>query len=137
MTSEAFQRVHGETHGTIPERLYYAAFPASALAALTAELQKRGLPGLTAPDDPLAPRPAPDDSISAVVDVSAWYPRKLAALQAHVTQTFEMVAWMPEDVLPVFLSTESFQRPFPPWTPGDPAEGDLFGSFRDGDGSFR
>jgi len=137
MTSEAFQRVHGETGGAFPERLYYAAFPASALTALTEELQKRGLQGLTAPDDPLAPRPAPDDSIATVVDVSAWYARKLAALQAHVTQTFEMVAWMPEDVLPAFLSMESFQRPFPAWTPGAPAEGDLFGSFRDGDGSLR
>ena len=137
MTSEAFQRVRGETNGEFPQRLYYAAIPASALGALTEELQKRGLPGLTAPDDPLAPRPAPDDSIAAVVDVSPWYERKLAALQAHLTQTFEMVAWMPPDVLPVFLSTESFQRPFPAWTPDEPPEGDLFAAFRDGDGGRR
>ena len=137
MTSDAFERVRGETDGAFPQRLYYAAISASALAALTAELEKRGLPGLTAPDDPLAPRAAPDDSIATVVDVSPWYERKLAALQAHVTQTFEMVAWMPPDVLPAFLSTESFQRPFPAWTPGEPSEGDLFAAFRDGDGGLR
>lgn len=137
MTSEAFQRVNNETGGAFPQRLYYAAISASALGALTDELQKRGLPGLTAPDDPLAPRPAPDESIATVVDVSPWYERKLAALQAHLTQTFEMVAWMPPDVLPVFLSTESFQRPFPGWTASEPPEGDLFAAFRDGEGVLR
>lgn len=134
MTSEAFARVRDESGGAYPERLYFAAISASALGALTAELQKRGLPGLTATDDPLAVRPAPDDSIATVVDVSPWYERKLAALQAHLTQTFEMVAWMPPDVLPVFLSTESFQRPFPAWSPDELPEGDLFASFRNEDG---
>lgn len=136
MTSDAFERVRAETGGAYPERLYYAAFPASALEAFTAELQKRGLPGLTAPDDPLAPRPAPDDTIAAVVDVSPWFQRKLAALRAHETQTFEMVGWMPEDVLPVFLGTEAFQRPFPARAGGELAETDLFAAFRNADGSL-
>lgn len=136
MTSDAFERVRGESGGSFPARLYYAAIPASALEAFTAELQRRGLGGLTAPDDPLALRPAPDDSIAAVVDVSAWYEQKIAALRAHLTQTFEMVGWMPEDVMPVMLGTESFQRRFPSPVPGEAPEADLFAAFRNADGSL-
>ncbi|MGH2794256.1 MAG: PIG-L deacetylase family protein [Actinomycetota bacterium] len=135
MTSEAFERVRKES-GAYPERLYFAAIPSSALTAFTVELQKRGLQGLTAPDDPLAVRPAPDESIAAVVDVSAYFERKLSALRAHLTQTFEMVAWMPEDVLPAFLGTEAFQRPFPPYEDGSLPEGDLFAAYRNADGSL-
>lgn len=137
MASKAFDRVREETDGSYPQRLYYAAIPKSALDAFTRELEKRGLPGLTAPDDPLAPQPAADDSIAAVVDVSSWYGRKLAALRAHLTQTFEMVAWMPEDLMPLLLGTESFQRPFPAAAPGEPPEGDLFAAFRTRDGARR
>lgn len=133
MASDAFHRVREETGGAFPQRLYYSAIPRSALAAFTEELQKRGLPGLTQPDDPLAPRPAPDDTIAAIVDVTAWFTRKLTALRAHLTQTFEMVAWMPDDLLPVLLAAEAFQRPFPAFAPGDAPEGDLFAAFRSAD----
>jgi N-acetyl-1-D-myo-inositol-2-amino-2-deoxy-alpha-D-glucopyranoside deacetylase len=136
MTTDAFHHVRAETGGAYPQRLYYAAIPDSALKAFAAELERRGLPGITAPDDPLAPRPAPDDSIVAVIDVSPWFERKVAALRAHVTQTFEMVAWMPEDLLPLLLGTETFQRPFPEAMPGETPEGDLFGSFRGRDGNL-
>ncbi len=134
MTSDAFSRVRDESGGAFPARLYYAAFPESALDAFTGELTKRGLPGITAPDDPLAPQAAPDSSIAAVVDVTGQFGRKLAALRAHLTQTFEMVAWMPDDILPLFLGAEAFQRPFPPFTPGDPPESDLFEAFRTKEG---
>jgi N-acetyl-1-D-myo-inositol-2-amino-2-deoxy-alpha-D-glucopyranoside deacetylase len=136
MSSDAFHRVRKENGGTFPQRLYYSAIPDSALAAFTEELQKRGVPGLTQPDDPLAPRPAPDDTIAAIVDVTAWFTRKLTALRAHLTQTFEMVAWMPDDLLPVLLSIEAFQRPFPPFTAGDAVEDDLFAAFRVADGGI-
>jgi len=135
MTTEAFHQVRRESGGAYPQRLYYSAIPESALAAFSGELQRRGLPGITAPDDPLAPRPAPDSSIVAVVDVLRWFERKVAALRAHVTQTFEMVAWMPEDLLPVLLGSESFQRPFPEAASDEKPEGDLFGAFRGADGS--
>lgn len=136
MASDAFARVREQTGGEYPKRLYYAAIPDSALSAFTEELRKRGLPGLTAPDDPLAPQPASDASIAAVLDVKPWHQRKLAALRAHLTQTFEMVAWMPEDLIEVFLSTEAFQRPFPPSTPGEEPEADLFAAFRTADGGI-
>lgn len=129
MTSDAFSRVREESGGAFPQRLYYSAIPKSGLAEFTEELEKRGLPGLTSPDDPLAPQAAPDETIAAVVDVRAYFDRKLAALRAHLTQTFEMAAWMPEDLMRMFLGTEAFQRPFPPFTPGDEIETDLFGAF--------
>ena len=130
MASDAFHRVREESGGAFPQRLYYAAIPKSALAMFAQELQKRGLPGLTQPDDPLAPQPAPDDTIAASVDVTAWFTRKVGALRAHLTQTFEMVAWMPDDLLPILLSLEAFQRPFPPFEAGDALEEDLFAAFR-------
>lgn len=136
MASDAFHRVREETDGAFPKRLYYSAIPKSALTSFTEELAKRGLPGLTQPDDPLAPQPAPDDTIAATVDVTAWFQRKLSALRAHLTQTFEMVAWMPDDLLPLLLSVEAFQRPFPPFTAGDPPEDDLFAAFRVADGGI-
>ena len=136
MTSQAFHRAREESGGRYPQRLYYAAIPTNALTALTAELEKRGLPGLTAPDDPLAPQAAPDESIAAVIDASPWLHRKIAALRAHQTQTFELVAWMPEDVIPLLLGAEAFQRPFPEWMPGEPPEADLFAAFRTADGGI-
>jgi LmbE family N-acetylglucosaminyl deacetylase len=137
MASDAFHRVREATGGEYPQRLYYSAIPKSALEAFTQELQKRGLPGLTAADDPLAPQAAPDDSIAAVVDVTPWFERKVAALRAHVTQTFEMVAWMPDELLPLLLAAEAFQRPHPEFTPGDLPESDLMAAFRDAGGGVR
>jgi LmbE family N-acetylglucosaminyl deacetylase len=136
MTSDAFHRVREETGGAFPQRLYYAAIPKSALSAFTEELQNRGLRGLTAPDDPLAPQPAPDETIAAIVDVTAWFTRKVGALRAHLTQTFEMVAWMPDDILPVLLAAEAFQRPYPPFVAGDAIEDDLFAAFRVAEGGI-
>jgi N-acetyl-1-D-myo-inositol-2-amino-2-deoxy-alpha-D-glucopyranoside deacetylase len=136
MASDAFHRVRAESDGAFPERLYYSAIPESALIAFTAELEKRGLPGLGRPDDPLAPQPAADDTIAAVVDVTEHLERKIAALRAHLTQTFEMVAWMPEEVLPLLLGTEGFQRPFPAFVAGELPEGDLFAAYRTADGAI-
>jgi LmbE family N-acetylglucosaminyl deacetylase len=130
MATQAFHLVRAESKGRYPERLYYSAIPRSALDAFSAELERRGLPRFADPADPLAPQAAPDETIAAAVDVSQWLPRKTDALRAHLTQTFEMVAWMPEELLPVLLGTETFQRPFPPYEPGSPPEGDLFQAFR-------
>lgn len=129
MTTKAFHRAREESKEKYPQRLYYSAIPRSALDAFSAELERRGLPAFSAPDDPLAPQAAPDETIACAVDVSRWLPRKADALRAHLTQTFEMIAWMPEELLPLLLGTETFQRPFPPYTPGEPPEGDLFQAF--------
>jgi len=137
MTTDAFDLVRSETGGVYPERLYYSAVPKSALDAMGAELQRLGLPPFTQPDDPLAPRPAPDESIVCIVDVMPWVRRKADALRAHVTQSMEMASWMPEDVVHMFLGTETFQRPFPASAGGERPEADLFDAYRDGAGAIR
>lgn len=130
MTAGAFHRVREETQGAFPSRLYLAAVPESAMNAFTQELEARRLPPIASPDDPLAPVAAADHTIACVADVSKWMDRKAAALRAHHTQSAEMIAWMPEDLLARVLGMEAFQRPVPAWSPGDPVEDDLFAAFR-------
>lgn len=127
MTTEAFERVHAETGGEYPRRLYHSAMPASYLEALMGEAQRLGFSGtIVDPDDPLSPRPAPDDSIDCVVDVSDWVGRKVEALRAHATQSAEMIAWLPENTYQAVFGAEAFQRPFPKREPGEDVEHGLF-----------
>jgi len=135
MTTDAFHLVREETGGAHPARLYYSAVPKSALDALAAQLEQMGLPQFADPSDPLAPRPSPDDTIVCVVDVMPWVKRKSDALRAHLTQSMEMAAWMPEDLANLVLGTETFQRPFPEPSAGDPPENDLFAAYRDAAGA--
>jgi N-acetyl-1-D-myo-inositol-2-amino-2-deoxy-alpha-D-glucopyranoside deacetylase len=130
MATEAFHLVRAESGGEYPSRLYYGAIPESWMKTMLEEAERRGLPRIAEPDDPLAPQPAPDDSIACRVDVSRWVDRKAAALRAHRTQSFEMIQWLPEDLVPMVFGFEAFQRPFPEWKPGDAPEDDLFGGFR-------
>ena len=138
MTTDAFTLVRDGSAGAYPDRLYYSAVPKSALDALGAALEAKGLPQFADPNDPLAPRPAPDESIACMVSVaSPWLDRKADALRAHATQMMEMIAWMPPDLVNMFLGTEPFQRPFPPAPDGEKPESDLFEAFRDDAGAIR
>ena len=137
MTTDAFAKVREASGGAYPQRLYYSAVPASWLQTLADEAERRGLPQFAAPDDPLAPQAAPDDSMACVVDVTKWVDRKAAALRAHLTQSMEMISWLPEDLIPIVLGVEAFQRPFPKYSPGEPLEQDLFAALRPTDESLR
>ncbi len=137
MTTDAFHRVRASAGGAFPQRLYYAALPASWLEVLGSELERRGMPPFTRPDDPLAPQPAADDSIACIVDCTAWAGRKAGALRAHLTQSMEMIAWLPEEMIAPVLGPEAFQRPFPPRADDEPVEGDLFAALRSSDGRVR
>ena len=138
MTTDAFDLVREGSDGAYPERLYYSAVPKSALDALGAALEAAGLPQFADPNDPLAPRPAPDESIACMVNVTTpWLGRKVDALRAHATQMMEMIAWMPPDLANMFLGAEPFQRPFPPPADGEKPEADLFDAYRDEAGSVR
>jgi len=134
MTTDAFHRVRGATSGVHPQRLYYNAIPRSALEALGVEMERLGLAPFAAPDDPLAPQSSPDESIACVVDVTTWIERKAAALRAHATQSMELIAWLPEEMIPAMLGVEWFQRPFPERAPDEAMEDDLFAAFRTSDG---
>jgi N-acetyl-1-D-myo-inositol-2-amino-2-deoxy-alpha-D-glucopyranoside deacetylase len=133
MTTDAFERVRPE--GFL-QRLYYAALPESWLKTLSDELEKRGLPAFFKPGDPLAPQAAPDSSVACMVDGAAWAHRKADALRAHLTQSMEMISWMPEEMVEPVLGPEAFQRPYPPRADGEPIEDDLFAALRGADGKL-
>lgn len=134
MTTEAFERVRPD--GFL-RRFYYAALPESWVKTFADELERRGLPSFFKADDPLAPQAAPDDSIACVVDCARWAYRKADALRAHLTQSMELIAWMPEEMFEPVLGPEAFQRKFPPRAQGEPIEDDLFAALRGEDGKVR
>jgi LmbE family N-acetylglucosaminyl deacetylase len=137
MTTEAFHRARKENRDEFPDRLYHSAIPQSYMEAFAAAGEQLGLPNFFDPTDPLVPRAAPDDSIDCVLDVVPWVDRKAAALRAHLTQSMEMISWLPEDLYAVVLGTEAFQRPFPVRADDQAVEGDLFAAFRSPDGTLR
>jgi len=137
MTTDAFHLVRGESGGAYPRRLYHSAIPASFLDALARATEELGVPSFSDPNDPLAPRAAPDDSIACVVDVGRWVDRKAAALRAHLTQSNEMIAWLPENLYPIVFGNETFQRPYPERAPGEEVELEMFAALRAADGSLR
>lgn len=108
-----------------PRKLYLTAFPDAAMQAFVNLLQERGIKWIS-PDDPLYPQASPDQSVAAIVDVTPWIETKRTALKAHVTQSDEMVSWLPEDLFAFVFGAESFQRPYPPRAPGEAPEEDLF-----------
>jgi LmbE family N-acetylglucosaminyl deacetylase len=90
------------------DKLYFTAVPRSAVARLRATLAADG-PG---PVGGLGPEfGTPDEQITTRVDVSAFVPRKKAALTAHASQTSEFfLLRLPGDLLELALGTESFVR---------------------------
>ncbi|MGH2830218.1 MAG: PIG-L deacetylase family protein [Actinomycetota bacterium] len=106
----------------IVKRLYFAAVPTSMY-----ERWNEAAGGqVEDPDDPLAVRPVPDDTIACLVDIGELLKRKIEALWAHKTQSQEFVASQPADVVELALRLEAFQRIVPPHTIGEPVSADLF-----------
>lgn len=128
MTAQAFARVRDEGH---PKKFYLSAEPAASMKAWMMELDRRGIKWID-DDDPLFPKPAPDQSIACIVDVSAWIASKVAALRAHRTQADQFIDLLPEDLHVMVLGAEAFQRVHPPRAPGEIAERDLFAGLREG-----
>jgi len=136
MTTEAFHRARTESGGEYPERMYYSVIPQSFMDTFTKVGEELGLPNFFDPNDPLVPRPAPDSSVDCLLDVVPWVNRKADALRAHLTQSMEMISWLPQDLYAAALGIEAFQRPFPAREDGEPVENDLFAAFRVGDGKL-
>jgi LmbE family N-acetylglucosaminyl deacetylase len=128
MTTAAFERVRAD--GAV-RKLYYSAVPESAWKMMRslADDHEVAASGLD-PEDPFAVRPAPDDTIACAVDVSAWADRVADALRAHRTQSDEFIGSVPPEVARAVLSTQFYQRPFPPRVPGARMEEDLFAGLR-------
>lgn len=107
----------------IPAKLYYTAVPRSGFQQLRDRLQASGVDvgDFELPED----FGTPEELITTVVDVSSYIERKLAALNAHASQTENFfLARLPDDVVNIVLSTEYFSlRSAPPGTKG---EADLF-----------
>jgi LmbE family N-acetylglucosaminyl deacetylase len=137
MTTEAFTRARDESGGAYPERLYYSVIPQSFMDAFTSVGPELGLPNFFDPNDPLVPRPAPDSSVDCALDVVPWVNRKADALRAHLTQSMEMISWLPEDLYGAVLGMEAFQRPFPARDHGEAVETDWFAAYRASDGKIR
>ena len=137
MTTEAFHRARKENADEFPDRLYHSAIPQSYMEAFSAVGEQLGLPNFFDPSDPLVPRAAPDDTIDCILDVVPWVGRKASALRAHLTQSMEMISWLPEDLYPAVLGSEAFQRPYPIRADDEDVESDMFAAFRSPDGSLR
>jgi LmbE family N-acetylglucosaminyl deacetylase/predicted GIY-YIG superfamily endonuclease len=101
--------------------LYYQAIPRERII----EMAKRDRgPFSQMSEEELARFGVPLAEITTVIDVSAQYDRKLAAIGAHKTQfpTDGPFSELPPDEVRSFLATERFQLVDVPWdtVPGDP-----------------
>jgi LmbE family N-acetylglucosaminyl deacetylase len=126
MTVQAFERVKFEN---IVKKLYLSAIPKSALEQWMQAQAEAGVEAFNL-DDPLAPRPAPDETIACVIDTGDGVKRKIEALWAHRTQSQEFVASLPEEFVTMSMQMEAFQRAHPTYATGDSVEDDLFAGLR-------
>jgi LmbE family N-acetylglucosaminyl deacetylase len=120
--TEAFHRCRTSSVGGFT-RLLHAALPESKMDRW-AELMRAH--GIEPPDptQPFQPRGVPDKRFGVMVDCSAVYERKLAALRRHRTQG-EMQD-IPYDLWPEVLGAEEFVQAWPERRPGDPLLHDVF-----------
>ncbi len=112
----------------IPAKLYYSAVPRSGVRLMRQRLEAAGvdIAGFDLPDD----FGAPDELVTAAIDVSAYVGAKLEALHAHASQTENFfLTQLPADVLSFVLSTEHFTLRSDGEAAGPP-EDDLFAGLR-------
>jgi LmbE family N-acetylglucosaminyl deacetylase len=111
----------------VPAKVYFSAVPRSGVAQLRQMLEAAGvaMDNFNVPDD----FGTPDDEITTVVDVSAHVDQKLAALDAHASQTENFFfKQLPGDLWRQAMSREAFILSGEP--PGAVPEDDLFAGLR-------
>ncbi|MEM8532817.1 MAG: N-acetyl-1-D-myo-inositol-2-amino-2-deoxy-alpha-D-glucopyranoside deacetylase [Chloroflexota bacterium] len=96
-----------------PQKLYYTAFPRTAVYKAWTIMRERGLP--TPLDDPEfdATRfTVEDERVTTVIPVHGYLPQKRAAIDAHVTQIRKDSPFlsMPEDIAEDLFGIEHFIR---------------------------
>ena len=97
-----------------PAKVYYSAFPKSAIARANERLVEAGLPSPFGEEiDPaMIPVGTPDEDITTRVDVRRWLPRKEAAFRAHQSQISPESFFLnfPEAIAEDIFGTEWFVR---------------------------
>jgi N-acetyl-1-D-myo-inositol-2-amino-2-deoxy-alpha-D-glucopyranoside deacetylase len=113
---------------------YVISFPRSAAFEAHGALMDAGLPSPFGEDPIASPQQmvfgTPDEEITALVDVAAWLPRKIAALREHASQIGPESFFLnlPDGVAERFFGTEAFTRE--PREDGPNPERDLFAGVR-------
>jgi LmbE family N-acetylglucosaminyl deacetylase len=120
--TEAFHRCRTPAAGGF-ERLLYSAIPQSMMDHWAELMRARGIEPPD-PTQPFQPRGVTDERFGVMVDCSAAYERKLAALRRHRTQG-EMQD-IPYDLWPEVLGAEDFVLAWPERRPDDPVLADVF-----------
>jgi LmbE family N-acetylglucosaminyl deacetylase len=105
-------------------RLFYTAFPIEEFGRIMAAMRERGIdmPGFTDGNGEVAERPdeLPRVEPNCIIDVTAYFERKMQAMLAHSTQITPDDPFMrlPEDLRRDFFGREYFHRAHPPLTAG-------------------
>jgi LmbE family N-acetylglucosaminyl deacetylase len=116
-----------ETTG-IPRKLYYTTVPRSRIAELMSFLRDDGtdIGDVDLPED----FGTPDEEITTVVDVSAYFERKRKAMEAHASQGDNIfLLRLPDEIQRQALGQEHFVRRFSA-VPAHDHEDDLFTGLR-------
>ena len=108
-TDEAFHAARANG-GPGFRRLLHNALPERELMRFSDLLVERGLEPID-PTQMFQPRGVPDETIGVVVDCSAVWERRMAALREHRTQ-LSTVRW-PDDLLPQVFGSERFVVEWP------------------------
>ena len=95
-----------------PQKFYGVGFSRRSMRALWQAVRERGLPqpfGREASEDP-PDWGAPDDRLTAAIDVAAYVPQAREALRRHRTQFDPDGPWMqlPDDLARIGFGTEHF-----------------------------
>ncbi|MCO5970084.1 PIG-L family deacetylase [Actinoallomurus soli] len=112
----------------IPRKLYHTAISRAGIAQMMDHLRSTGVDmgEFELPED----FGTPDEEITTVVDVSAYFERKLKALKAHASQgDTGFMLGMPDEVQRQVLGREDFVRRFSAVSAPD-REDDLFAGLR-------
>lgn len=112
----------------IPRKFYYSAVPRSFLTEMMDHLRSTGvdMSEFELPED----FGTPDEEITTVVDVSAYFERKIKALKAHASQADTgFTLGLPDEVQRRMLGRETFLRRFST-VPAPDLEDDLFAGLR-------
>lgn len=122
--TRAFHEARATSEGPAFQRLLYSVIGASEMDWRWERLAERGVE-VEDRDAVYVPRGVPDETIAVRVDCDEMFERKLAALEAHRTQSHDLHS-IPQELRRRFLSYECFVQAWPGRPPGAPVLADPF-----------